>query len=67
MFRTRTFKLVALLFAAPVLFVLMLAAPAPAGTITYIPQTVYYTYCFSHPPAARIASEIGRASCRERV
>lgn len=56
MFRTRTFELVALLFAAPVLFVLMLAVPATAGTITYIPQTVYYTYCFSHPPAARIAS-----------
>src|SRR5881409_3667940 len=56
MFRTRTFKLVALLFAAPALLVLMLAGPAPAGTITYIPQTVYYTYCFSHPPAARIAS-----------
>src|SRR2546426_1472026 len=32
------------------------AGPIAAKTITYIPQTVYYTYCFSHPPAARIAS-----------
>jgi acetamidase/formamidase len=41
---------------SPALFVLLLAVPAPAKTITYIPQTIYFTYCFSHPPAARIAS-----------
>ena len=56
MFDTRPLKLVAVLLTAPVLFALMLAAPVAAKTITYIPQTVYFTYCFSHPPAARIAS-----------
>src|SRR5438128_479426 len=25
-------------------------------TITYNPQTIYFTYCYSHPPAERIAS-----------
>src|SRR5438094_1944645 len=34
----------------------MLAVPASAKTVRYDPQVVYYTYCFSHPPAARIAS-----------
>jgi hypothetical protein len=27
--------------------------PIAAKTITYTPQQVYYTYCFSHPPACR--------------
>lgn len=56
MFDTRPLKLVAVLLAAPVLFALMFAATVSARTITYVPQTVYFTYCFSHPPAARIAS-----------
>jgi acetamidase/formamidase len=55
MFHTRTVKLLALLLASPVL-VLMLSLPATAKTITYVPQTIYFTYCYSHPPAARIAS-----------
>ncbi len=55
MFHARTVKLLALLLASPVL-VLMLSLPAAAKTITYTPQTIYFTYCFSHPPAARIAS-----------
>jgi len=55
MFHARTVKLLALLLAPPVL-VLMLSLPAAAKTITYTPQTIYFTYCFSHPPAARIAS-----------
>jgi amidase len=35
-----------------------LAATGPvfAKTVNYVPQQVYFTYCFSHPPAARIAS-----------
>ncbi len=37
-------------------WVLTTAGPIAAKTITYTPQQVYYTYCFSHPPAARIAS-----------
>jgi amidase len=37
-------------------WVLTTAVPIEAKTITYTPQQVYYTYCFSHPPAARIAS-----------
>ncbi|PYM32446.1 MAG: acetamidase [Candidatus Rokuibacteriota bacterium] len=55
MFHARTVKLLALLLASPVV-VLMLSLPAAAKTITYTPQTIYFTYCFSHPPAARIAS-----------
>jgi amidase len=35
---------------------LALAPPALAKTVRYDPQVVYYTYCHSHPPAARIAS-----------
>src|SRR6266436_6486411 len=41
---------------APLGWMLTTAGPIPAKTITYTPQQVYYTYCFSHPPAARIAS-----------
>src|SRR5437660_10268500 len=37
-------------------WMLTTAGPIAAKTITYTPQQVYYTYCFSHPPAARIAS-----------
>ncbi len=48
------------LWAVPTLatlgWVLTTADPLAARTITYTPQQVYYTYCFSHPPAARIAS-----------
>ena len=33
------------------------AGPIAAKTITYTPQQVYYTYCFSHPPAARIEKQ----------
>jgi len=56
MFDARTLKLAALLLAAPALAVLALAIPVAAKTITYQPQTVYFTYCYAHPPAARIAS-----------
>src|SRR3989442_11955349 len=56
MFDARTLKLVALLRAAPALAVLALAIPVAAKRITYQPQTVYFTYCYAHPPAARIAS-----------
>ena len=41
---------------APLGWMLTTAGPIAAKTITYTPQQVYYTYCFSHPPAARIAS-----------
>jgi acetamidase/formamidase len=30
--------------------------PVSAKTVNYVPQQIYFTYCFSHPPAARIAS-----------
>ena len=30
--------------------------PVFAKTVNYVPQQIYFTYCFSHPPAARIAS-----------
>src|SRR5438093_12744943 len=56
MVHARPLTLVATLLAWPSLFVLMLSLPATAKTITYIPQTIYFTYCHSHPPAARIAS-----------
>src|SRR5438093_7739116 len=56
MVHARPLTLVATLLAWPSLFVLMLSLPATAKTITYIPQTIYFTYCYSHPPAARIAS-----------
>jgi len=56
MFDARTMKLIAALLVSPALFVLVLSLPASAKTITYTPQTIYFTYCFSHPPAARIAS-----------
>ena len=48
------------LLAVPTLatlgWALTTAGPIAAKTITYTPQQVYYTYCFSHPPVARIAS-----------
>ena len=56
MVHARPLKLVAALLAAPALFVPMLSSPAAAKTITYTPQTIYFTYCYSHPPAERIAS-----------
>src|SRR5438445_12293735 len=56
MFDARTLKLVAALLVSPALLVLVLSLPASAKTVTYKPQTVYFTYCYSHPPAARIAS-----------
>jgi len=51
-------KLVPVLLVLLVLptLVLMPDVPASAKTVTYNPTTVYYTYCFSHPPAMRIAS-----------
>lgn len=52
----RALQLVATLLVGPALFVLMLALPASAKTVTYNPQVVYFTYCHAHPPAARIAS-----------
>src|SRR5438105_13749591 len=55
MFDARTLKLVAALLVSPAL-VLVLSLPASAKTVTYKPQTVYFTYCYSHPPAARIAA-----------
>ena len=56
MFDARTMKLIAALLVSPALFVLVLSLPASAKTITFTPTTVYFTYCYSHPPAARIAS-----------
>ena len=56
MFDARTMKLVAALLLLPALLVLVLSLPASAKTVNYKPQTVYFTYCHSHPPAARIAS-----------
>src|SRR4030095_15279629 len=55
-FDPRTLKLAAVLLVWPVLLVLVLSLPTSAKTVTYKPQTVYFTYCHSHPPAARIAS-----------
>src|SRR2546422_10777870 len=55
MVHARPLKLMAALLAAPALLVLMLSLPAAAKTITYNPQTIYFTYCYSHPPAERIA------------
>src|SRR5262249_62436448 len=48
-------RLLAAAAVSPVIAVLF-ACPAGAKTINYVPQTVDFTYCFSHPPAARIAS-----------
>src|SRR5947208_14737279 len=56
MVHARPLKLMASLLAAPALLVLMLSLPAAAKTITYNPQTIYFTYCYSPPPAERIAS-----------
>src|SRR2546430_17476034 len=56
MFDARTMKLVAALLLLPALLVLVLSLPASAKTVNYKPQTVHFTYCHSHPPAARIAS-----------
>src|SRR2546427_10987724 len=56
MVHARPLKLMAALLAAPALLVLMLSLPAAAKTITYNPQTIYFTYCYSHPPAQRRAS-----------
>src|SRR4029453_2040780 len=49
-------KLIATLLVLPAVLVLLFSPPASAKTVTYKPQTVYFTYCFSHPPAARIGS-----------
>jgi len=35
---------------------LLATSPSGAKMIGYDPQTVYFTYCYSHPPALRIAS-----------
>src|SRR4030095_15601255 len=56
MFDSRTLTLAPVLLVWPVLLVLVLSLPTSAKTVTYKPQTVYFTYCHSHPPAARIAS-----------
>ena len=50
MFDARTMKLATLLIL-PVLLVLALTQPTSAKTVTYKPQTVYFTYCHAHPPA----------------
>ena len=41
--------------AATIAMLLTLAGPTEGKDVRYDPQTVYFTYCFSHPPAARIA------------
>jgi amidase len=56
MFRARTPKFVAVLWCSPAVLLLMLSLPASGKTVQYDPQTVYFTYCHSHPPAMRIAS-----------
>ncbi len=35
---------------------MVLSDPVSAKTVRYDPQTVYFTYCYAHPPAATIAS-----------
>src|SRR5262245_52676031 len=44
------------LAAVTVSLLLILAGPAVAKDVKYDPQTIYFTYCFSHPPAARVSS-----------
>ena len=47
---------VSVLVLLSVLVVLPLPRAGEAATIRYDPQTVYFTYCYAHPPAARIKS-----------
>jgi len=56
MCRARTLKVLVVLLFAPAVLVLTLCLPASGKTVQYDPQTVYFTYCHAHPPAARIAS-----------
>jgi acetamidase/formamidase len=56
MFRSRTLKILVVLLFAPAALILTPSLPAWGKTVQYDPQTVYFTYCHSHPPAARIAS-----------
>ena len=44
------------LAAVTIALLLILAGPSEGKDVKYDPQVVYFTYCFSHPPAARIAS-----------
>ena len=44
------------LWFVPAVLMLTLTRPAAGKTVQYDPQTVYFTYCYSHPPVARIAS-----------
>jgi acetamidase/formamidase len=44
------------LWILSMLVTLAAAGPVGAKTVNYDPQQIYFTYCFSHPPAARIAS-----------
>src|SRR5919197_588529 len=56
MFRSRTLKILVVLLFAPVALILTPSLPASGKTVQYAPQTVYFTYCHSHPPTMRIAS-----------
>ena len=56
MFRSRTLKILVVLLFAPAALILTPSLPAWGKTVQYDPQIVYFTYCHSHPPAARIAS-----------
>ena len=42
--------------AVTVALLLTIAGPTEAKDVRYDPQTVYFTYCHSHPPAARISA-----------
>ena len=45
-----------MLVAVVAALLMTMAGSIEAKDVKYDPQTVYYTYCHSHPPAARIAS-----------
>jgi hypothetical protein len=56
MCQARTLKVFVVLLFAPAVLMLVASLPALGKTVQYDPQTVYFTYCHTHPPAARIAS-----------
>ena len=56
MFQVRTLQVLAVALLVPAVLIFMLSLPAVGKTVQYDPQTVYFTYCYTHPPAARLAS-----------
>jgi len=53
---SRERALTSMFVAVVAAMLLTIAGSIEAKDVKYDPQTVYYTYCHSHPPAARIAS-----------